>query len=213
MLPRPLELVARIALVATVLLWLANHYAEGIVRPLIPAFQHAIDMLDNDFVVLGMDISSETGNRTLRVKADLARPIQVAGKWIAPMNSDPRTAGWMQVDLTLGGIMQYSILLLIVVLAWPAANLREFSMRVGMALPMVAMLLINVPSDILANLWFPIHDDYDAEAFWPQLAWSRFMMGGGGQVLALLMGAAAIGLGRLASRRGPCLMQAVAHDP
>jgi hypothetical protein len=203
-LPRPLELVARVALAATVLLWLSNHYASGILKPLIPVFQDSVSIIDDNFTVLGMDLSTDRGNRTLSIKADLAHPIHIAGQWLAPMNSNPRTAGWMQVDLTLGGILQYSILLLVIVLAWPAASILEFAVRAGVAVPLVAvLLLIDVPLSILAELWFPIHDDYDAKAFWPLLAWSRFMMGGGGQALALLMGIAAIGLARHFSSARP----------
>ncbi len=203
MLPRPLELIARIALVATVLLWLANHYADGIVKPLIPAFQQVVATLDDEFTVFDMNISNDEGKRTLRVRADLAHPVLIAGQWLEPMNSNPSTAGWMQVNLTLGGILQYSILLLIPVLAWPTTGIREFGIRVGLAIPLIAvLLLIDVPLSILAELWFPIHNDHDPDAFWPLLAWSRFMMGGGGQVLALAMGIVAIGLARHFSSTG-----------
>jgi hypothetical protein len=192
-LPRPPRLVARLAFVATALLWLTHSCASVIVKPMIPALQAAVAILDDDFRILGMDVSTDGGNKTLRVRADLAHAAVVSGQVLYPISPGAELRGWMEVHLALGGVLQYPLLLLIVVLAWPAKTSRELLARIGIALPLAALLLLlAVPSTILAELWFPIHDDYDPGSFWPLLAWSRFLMGGGGQVLGLLMGITAI---------------------
>jgi hypothetical protein len=202
-LPRPLEVVARATVVAAALLWLVNACASAIVQPFIPALQGIVEMTTDDFRILDMGISNDRGARTLRVRADLAHALVVSGKVLMPINSGSG-AGWMEAHLALGGILQYPLLLCIVVMAWPAAGAREWLARACFALPLLALLFfVAVPSTIIAELWFPIHDDYAPDAFWPSLVWSRFLMGGGGQVLGLLFGICSIGLGVRIQSRAP----------
>ncbi len=195
-LPQPLKLAVRFIAVGAILLWLSHAYERVMVEPMLPVFGATLKLIGDDFTILGMDINHEGPNESLRVRADFSHSIYVAGRVLYPMALDPKTAGWMQVNLTLGGVLQYSLLMLMIVLAWPAASVREFACRFGIAAPLIVfLLLIDVPFTILAELWFPVHEDFDSKSFWPLLNWSKFLMGGGGLALAILLAIVAISAG------------------
>lgn len=196
-LPHPLKLAVRLGVASILVLWMAHSFQRTLIEPLLPALRATIEYLESDFTILGTDIAREGPNETIRVRANLASPLYVAGRIVYPMGWNRGTEGWLQVNLTLGGVLQYVSLMLIVVLAWPAQRVSEFIVRIAIALPLITLLLLlHAPFTILADLWFPIHDDYDPHSFWPLLAWSRFLMGGGGIAAALLLAIVAIVLAR-----------------
>lgn len=156
-----------------------------------------MEFLDSDLSILAVEIGHEGPNETVRVRANFSRPIYVAGKSLFPFGWHPGTEGWMEVNLTLGGILQYAAFTIIVVLAWPITKASELALRIAITAPLIALLLlIQVPFMILAEFWFPVHNDIDPHSFWPLLAWSRFLMGGGGVAAAILIGVVAILLAR-----------------
>jgi hypothetical protein len=190
----------RVALVATLLTWAADHYATAIVRPLVPAIRDTITLLDRDFQVFGVDVYMEAGVRTLRVRADLAHPVVVGKNLFTPINTSATPGGWIDVRLTLGGLLQYPLLLLIVVMGWPARSMREMPVRLALAMPvMLALFALTVSVTTLAELWFVLRAGLATDEHWPLLLFSRFLMGGGGQALALTCGLIVIG----AARRRP----------
>jgi hypothetical protein len=195
--PRPLELLARLLAAAALVLWLSHSFQRAFVKPLIPAFSTALRILNIDFTILGIDVSEDGPNETLRFRANLAHPIEIAGRRLSPFGWGSIPEGGYQVNLTLGGILQYCALTLILVLAWPARHAREFAVRLLSVLPLMGiLLLIDVPFTVLAELWNAIHAGVDPHGFQPLMIWSRFLMGGGGLMLALLAAALAIALAR-----------------
>jgi hypothetical protein len=156
---------------------------------MIPMFRNVVAFFGGDFTVLDMSVAHDGANETLRVRADFSHPIFIVNQFIYPLQGK----GWMQVNLTLGGVLQYSLFLLIVVVAWPVTRASEYLLRLALSAPLILiLLLIDVPPTILANLWFPVHDDLAPHALWPLLIWSRFLMGGGGLVVAFLFAAAIV---------------------
>jgi hypothetical protein len=194
--------MVRLAIASALVLWLSHTFERTFVQSMIPAFGAAILALDGNFTLLGIDISRDDGpNETLRIRANLAHPIKVAGRTLLPFGWGPMPEGGFQLTLALGGVLQYCALMLIVVLAWPAMRAWEFALRILIAAPLMAiLLLIDVPFTVLAELWGAIHRNIDPQIFQPLMIWSRFLMGGGGLVLALLMAGIAIGLGARWSR-------------
>lgn len=196
-LPSPLELFVRIAVVTAALLVLAQVFRRELVTVMIPTIRTLLDLISDDFTILGIGIGQSGTSEALQIRFNLARVVVINGRAAYPMGWTPATAGWMQVSVTLGSITQHVLMLLIVVIAWPAATLREFNTRLIAALPMSAtLLLIDVPVTILAEFWFPIRNELDQDGFWPLLAWSRFLMGGGGLMLAMGMAIVSVATGR-----------------
>jgi hypothetical protein len=156
--------------------------------------------VQDDFAILAIDVVEENSAATLRVRADFAHPVVVAGRVLYPMNSNPRTAGWMQVNVTAGGVLQYLMMAIIVVLAWPTRSLLDYAVRLVIALPLAFLLaVLATATTILAELWFPVHADLAPSETWLLLTWSRFLMGGGG--LALALGVAALAIAIAANRK------------
>jgi hypothetical protein len=193
---RASRLALRMAIVAALLTWAADHFAVTLVRFLLPVIQFATTALGPDFRILGIDVFLDGGVRTLQVRADLAHPLVLAGQVLVPIDWAGTGTGWMEIRLTLGGLLQYPLLQLIAVLGWPAQTSREMLARLASTLPLlVALLALTLPATILAELWYPLHDRLTPGATWPLLAFSRFLMGGGGQALALFLSLLAIGAG------------------
>ncbi len=197
----PHRLVLRAGVIATALMWSANHYAIAIIQPLVPGIQSGLALCTADFRILGTDIYLDRGIYSLRIRADLARPTVVGKRVLIPISSGNTIEGWMDIRLTLGGLLQYPLLLLIVVLAWPVSSLREMLTRLGISMPLVALLFaITAFVTIMAELWFPLHAQFAPGEHWLLLTFSRFMMGGGGQAIALTIGVIAIGVATRVSR-------------
>ena len=193
--PNPLQLVGRLAAVSIAVLSLSHFCAHAIVEPLLPMIRSTVGFLESDFTILGVDFDRDGQSESIRVRANFSHPVYIAGRMLHPMGWDPHTAGWMQVNITLGGVVQYCLLTLILVVAWPAKNRDEFALRLIVALPLMSLsLFVHVPFTILAELWFPIHHDFAPGEFWPLLAWSRFLMGGGGFAIAFSMALASIAI-------------------
>ncbi len=184
---RPLpSLALRFAVVTLLLLGAGSRYATAIVEPLVPVMGRAVDALTPAFDILGVALDRDDARPRVVFRANLSKVLLVGRRFAYPMGYGSSPAGWYQVYLTTGGILQHALFLLIIVLAWPAAW-RELGLRMLLALPAAMLLMLqHVVVTVLAELWFPLHDLAPGE-FWPLLAWSRFLMGGGGLVVAMAL--------------------------
>jgi|GEM_PF-2497362 len=203
---RPIKLRSlgiRFAVAGALVLWLAQLYGDQITREFVPIVRAALNTVQDDFTVLSIDMAHENASTTMSVRADLAHPLYVANRVVYPLNSNPTTAGWMQVNITTGGVLQYLVMVAIVVLAWPAFSILEYGSRVAIGGALGFLLAVSsTVTTILAELWFPLHDDLAPTEVWPLLVWSRFLMGGGGLALALGLAAIAISIAANVATRG-----------
>ena len=117
----------------------------------------------------------------------------VAGQTLNPFGTAGIPAGYAQVDCTLGGVLEYSCVLLILALGWPARRARELAVRLVLCAPLLLLLvLLDVPSTVIAELWNSFEQDANVHLVSNWMIWSRFLMGGGGFALALAFAAAAL---------------------
>jgi hypothetical protein len=198
---KPLKSIARLIVVVAGVLWFGYASERVVVSASLPFLRATLEAVQNDFDILSMDIARSGPNDTVRVRADYAHAVFISGKLIYPINLGVKPGeslyGWLQVNLTVGGLLQYGLLMMIVVLAWPLGSWREAAVRLALAIPILFVLLIgNAVSTILAELWSGPHQDFARDEFWPLLAWSKFLMGGGGAMLGLACAAAAIATAR-----------------
>ena len=199
--PNPVGLLIRFGLTLAVVLGLALAAQQSVLLGLAPLIQAALENVQNVFHVASLDVVSTGQQQVLRLVAVLREPLHINDHWIypegwlgAPVGSPQVSA--FQVDLTAGGIISYSLLLLIIVLAWPAGGLAILGRRAiwGMLLSLV-LLLVNVITTFPAEVWALIHDALAPQEIWPLLVWSKMLMGGVGLMLAIAGGAWAIALG------------------
>ncbi|HVW70347.1 MAG TPA: hypothetical protein VHB68_15325 [Steroidobacteraceae bacterium] len=200
-LPPLRELAPRVLLVGAAVIWLAHACQSTLLRPLLPAMSQILSRLDPDLKVLSVVAGQEGPNRTVTFEVNLRHPVVIGGRTVYPYGWGAMPAGSLEVNLDAAGLLEYAALSLIVVLAWPPRALREFLLRLALALPpSILLLLVPGPSTALSLVWGPFHQALASEAVWPSLAWSRFLSGGGGLALALVSAISSIGL---AARTAP----------
>jgi len=193
-LPPLRSLLLRFVLAGGLVLGIGGTWATAIIAPMVPLLGRAVSAATADFTISGVSLDRHGEQPNVVFRANLRHVELVGGHFVYPLGAEADPAGWYQITLTTGGILQYPLLLLIVVLAWPA-SMAGVALRGLLAAPLAAVLiLLHVTVTVLAELWFPIHDDIVPGEFWPLLACSRLLMGGGGLVLALAMAMLAIGL-------------------
>jgi hypothetical protein len=195
-LPHPARLALRFVLVATPVLWLGYVYAAVLVDALLPVLRSAFSWFGRDFTLLRMNVVQQDGFGRLVLAADFAHPIIVNGQTIQPLSWSPQGLGWYEITLTLGSVLTCPMLLLIVVLAWPSSRLIEMLARIGLATPLAALLLLTTTLTQIAELWFPIHNELEPRRVWPLLLVSRFLMSGGGLMLAATLGISVVAITR-----------------
>lgn len=188
--PNPLHLFLRLCVVSLLVLWPAYLYQRTLVTPLLPLIESTVKAAQHTFAINSVDIATEGPNEVVRLRANLAAPTYVHGRTFSPIE------GWFEVTLTAGGVLQYSLMVLIVILSWPASHWKIWRRRILIALPlMLGLLLLNVAITFPAELWAPIHDEWIPDQVSPLLVSSRFLMGGGGLVLGLVCGTIAVAFG------------------
>jgi hypothetical protein len=196
--PAPLSLAAR-ALLATLVVAGVGHLAQHrLVSALLPAFTTTMWVLDDRFIIEEAAVVQEGDSENVRFRANLARPVVLGGQVIDPFGWNGRPLGGIQVSDAAGGVLLYPALMLIVVLAWPFRRAAELGMRIVLSLVAALLLiLVDVPTTMLAELWHALQPEHalsPAQNGW--MVWSRYLMGGGGLVLALCLGVACIALAR-----------------
>lgn len=191
--PNPLKLLIRVIVVSSMVLWLAHHYQRTVLMPMLPLIQTTFETVQDTFTVQSLDMAEDGPNEVIRLRSNLAGPTYVNGRTFYPIGWNSTQQGGFEVTLTAGGAMLYSLLILIVVLSWPAVHWHALVTRLLISLPlMLGLVLLNVAVTFPAELWKPIHDEWVPDITWPLLVVSRMLMGGGGLILGMVFGALAI---------------------
>jgi hypothetical protein len=191
--PRPLELLARLLIAAAISLCLANWFAAPIVRLTVPLITRTAWALSDDFIITSAVVETPESEHALRVHANLARPVIWNHRPIYPFGWEGTPLGGFEVTLTLAGVLQYCVLLITLALAWPVHRMIEFVPRLVVAGSLgVVLILVSVPFTILAELRNCLPSVPQVVATDPWMIWSRFLMGGGGAVLAIVLAAIAV---------------------
>jgi hypothetical protein len=179
---------------AGVLLFIAAHLLQfALVRPLLPVFGDTVELLAPQFTLEPVELIS-TQSPTVRLRANLLEPVEFAGRTVLPFGWLGRLPqGGYEVSQSLTGLLQYPVLVMLIVLAWPASSFKILVMRVLLGLPMAAfVLLCEAPMTMVAELWSLVRDQADPAATCYWMIWSRFLMGGGGLLIAGILGATAV---------------------
>jgi hypothetical protein len=189
-----------------VVLGLALVLQRSLLLALVPLLQITVQLVLVDFQVVALNVVTDGQSQVMRLVALLKEPQHINGFWIypqgwlgAPIGSQQVSA--VQVDLTAGGTISYSLLVIIIVLAWPAKGVGVLVRRVfwGLLLAFL-LLLLNVMTTFPAEVWALLHDATASQEIWPLLVWSKMWMGGLGLMLAVVSGVVAIVLAGLSRR-------------
>ncbi len=184
--PRPLDLAARALLSTVLVLVVVQVLGRPLVRALLPVVSTMTPLLDARFDVTDVRLARFGADDVVRIRGNLSRPLLIHDRIIEPFGWDGMPAGGLQITYTAGGVLQYSALLLIVVLAWPASAVLELVCRVALALPWAALLPMTiVPFTAVAEFRHGLDSLFGPSPPDGALIASRYLMGGGGWVIAL----------------------------
>lgn len=209
----PRELAVRLAVASVLILGVMHLLQRPAAEALIPVFRMAIQLLTDSFVINDARIAEHGASDTVRFRANLARPITLDGRTIYPFGWNGAPEGGFQVTYTVGGVWSYIALMLIVVFACPGLRAKEYELRLLLSVvPVAVLLLLDVPTTVLAELWNGIYDWADIHRLSGWVIWSRFLMGGGGYLIALLMAAGVLVWARSLSMPRPRWREISAHE-
>jgi hypothetical protein len=186
------KLLLRVLVAGALLIGAGRALQSVLVQPLLPAFGATVVLLAPEFTIQSLDL---VPNRpaVVRLRANLLDPVEFAGKTVLPfgwLGTGPQ--GGYQVALSLTGLLQYPTVVLLIVLVWPA-DARTFAIRLLLGASMAAaVLLTEAPVTMVAELWSAVRDQADPAATCYWMIASRFLMGGGGLLIAGLLGATAV---------------------
>jgi hypothetical protein len=189
--------VVRFVIASALVLGGGYELRNELIKPLIPVFRGIIWLVDPEFTFSYIGVAHDGANEMLEFRGNLIAPVEYGGRTIYPIGWNDGPQGGYESGYSLAGIFLYSGFLLIGVLAWPVRRFKELVIRIALALPLlVALLCIDVPSTTLAGLWNIIRNYYSVPAPAYGMVWSRFLMGGGGLVIAGVCGVCAIAVAR-----------------
>ena len=192
---------ARRLLIATLIVCSVIYAARScLITTMLPGLREAVKLAHPQFVVFGLDVTDEPAPEALRLRANLIRPVQIAGRKIYPIAWPHPDRGGFEVKITLGAVLSPAIALLITAAIWPLQSAVEGFTRVTTAVVLawlvtIGTALVTLHAELLhvavhASAPYPASVSFSAAT----LA-SRLLMDGGGFAIAIGLALSAVALG------------------
>lgn len=163
----------------------AHVWGERAVTHVLPALQAEIAWLDDTYDVRSLTLDTEGADHVVRLLVSQRHYIQLAGRLF-----EPNPLGRANASTLVGHLILPVVVLVGVVLAWPARSLGAWWWRWPKLLSASALLVaLNVPLVLWAGIWHLHVDAFAPETWSPLLVWADFLQAGGEHVLALLLAA------------------------
>lgn len=181
--PQLRSFAVRLVILAAILLTLGRIYGTAVVTPMLPALTWVIEAVDDRLRVDHAIIVNRSADTVIQLKVTPIRTLFLGDRMLMPdakLHFDPTTL--------VGSVLQPVILLLAIILAWPAACLWVLPARLLFALPMMAFLLIvNVPLGFVGVMQ-DFREYLPAAPVTPMVYWNDFLQTGGPLALAIAAG-------------------------
>ena len=181
---RPLrDFALRLIIIAAILLTLGRIYASAVVTPMLPAMAWVIEAVDDRFRVEQMRIAEWKADTFIELKATPVRIFMLGNRLLMP---DAKL--FFEPAILVGSVLQPVILFLAIILAWPGARLKTFGLRLLLAVPVIALLLItNVPLGFV-GVMLDFREYFPDIPVAPLVYWNDFLQTGGPLALAIAVG-------------------------
>ncbi|MDP2868364.1 hypothetical protein [Methyloversatilis sp.] len=179
--PRSLapRFIASLCIVGALVLW----QGEAMMQRLLPSIALTMDLIDRHHNVLSLDITKTGADTVIRLEAGI-RQLILTGTHVT--YADPRARAVITTPLATFWLAPSMTLALL--MAWPASSTAATLMRLALAIPALAfVLLLDAPFVLDALLWGLHRDAHDPHGTSTILVWSAFLKAGG----RFLLGAAA----------------------
>ena len=185
-------LFARLAGASALLLALAHFHGRSAVEVALPALNHTLRWVADDFEILRMAFVTERGSLNLAVMARLDHVLVLGGRVIVP----DATQSFIVASTTVGTLLLPPIAAFTLALAWPARPLEMLVRLLLVGVLSLGVLLLDTPFSLAAWLWHTQLRQYEPERFSALISWNLFLNGGGRIALGLVAGALAVALAR-----------------
>lgn len=183
-------LTVRVLLAAVLALVLLRQHATDVVAALKPALRWGLQQAAPDFQVLRFEFSTDRGQAVLSALVRQQRTIFLGGRAVVPEAHSISGTG-----SNVGTVLQPLMVALVLLLAWPARRWREWPLRLLLATPLLALvLMLDTPLSMAAWLWFAQVQQHEPGAISPLLWWNTFLGAGGRLVLGLVAASLALAL-------------------
>lgn len=183
-------LTVRVLLAAMLALVLLRQHATDVVAVLRPALRWGLEQAAPDFQVLRFEFSVDRGQTVLSALVRQQRTIFLGGRAVVPEAHSISGTG-----ANVGTVLQPLMVALVLLLAWPARRWQEWPLRLLLATPLLALvLMLDTPLSMAAWLWFAQVQQHEPGASSPLLWWNTFLGAGGRLVLGLVAAAGALAL-------------------
>jgi len=170
----------------------ASLWGDRLAQALLPLWRIEIPLVDAHWRVERLWIDHEGADQVVRVLIGLRGCLKVGSGLVCDSPEPLGNASTLVGNLTLP-----SVLLLALVLAWPARSLREWGSR-GLCglLALLLLWMVDLPLTLLAAFWTVLRDALGHGQPSLLVAWADFLQAGGRPALALALAAASIAGGQ-----------------
>lgn len=177
------DFAIRLVLIAAILLTLGRIYATAVVTPMLPAMAWVIEAVDDRFRVEQMRIAERKADTFIELKATPVRMFMLGNRVLMP---DAKL--FFEPAILVGSVQQPVILFLAIILAWPGAHLSILGVRLLLAVPVIALLLVvNVPLGFV-GVMLDFREYFPDIPVAPLVYWNDFLQTGGPLALAIATG-------------------------
>ena len=97
------RLLLRFALTTALVLWAAQAVQKPVITALLPVLDAVMLTSQQTFKVIDVQVVTTGNNQVVRLRANLAGPMQLDGYHLQPVE------GWFEVSLTVGGVVSYAV--------------------------------------------------------------------------------------------------------
>lgn len=176
------------------LLLLSMQYGQRYVELLLPLYRWEIGWCAPDYRILSLGIQDDRGEAVVALNLKLIQYTFVGGQLLPP-------GGEISSSTLAGHVLQHALLMLSLIVAWPAASLSRRIALLGVAVPLIVLVeLLDVPLVLLGSIEDLLLANVAPTAGSLLVSWMNFLNGGGRLALSIAAALAAIGGGRILNR-------------
>jgi len=179
--------VLRAMAAAPLLLLLLASAGPALLQPLLPSARVVMGWAEPAFAVQSLQILVQPEGERLRAELALASPVPVGERIVMP-----NPLGRAHAQVPAAQAWHAPLVLVLLLLAWPAAAWGEVMLRGLLALPALALVMaLDLPLVLLAEIWKLLLDAHDPGGWKMLVAWSDLLRSGG-RVLTGVLAASAV---------------------
>lgn len=190
-----LKFAALFLLAYLALLGLSLQFGQHYVEFLLPLYRWEIGGLSPDCNIASLVLEDYRGEAVVALTLDLVRHSVVAGHILPP-------GGSISSSTLAGHALQHPLLMLSLLVAWPAASLPRRITLLAIAVPFLLLVeMLDVPLVLLGSIEDLIVANIAPDSTSFLVAWMNFLNGGGRLALSIAAALAAVSSSRMLSVR------------